>query len=291
MKETLSGKDINAIENADRSLIIKEAIECQKAANALLKEEKYIEAMERSVAAMTIMRKHPDYEDPDFKALLINILFDLAEIHYGMKNYRQSEKDLELLFKLLDNLVKEDEERFGQFHILAMELSTRILRSQKKAMDLLLKQRINADLLYEKVNTGVVAATDKLVDSLCKVASLMASTGDLNGALKFYAEAIKYSKKRSGKVSRKEVKMTVEMAEIMMRIRSMRPRAKRLLNAILPHAIALETVELEQNIMSMLEMIDTDVIPETKWKLFLHKLTTSAKAKLKKKNSDKGEKK
>lgn len=262
--------------------VMQKAIECRTTAGKLVEEEKYLEAMERTVAALRTMREFPDYDNLEFRALLVALLFDLAEIHFALKNYKQSEKELDMLFKVLDNLVKTDEDRFGKFHILAMELSTRILRSRKKALDLLVKQQMNAGALYEKVNSGIAAATDKLVDSLRSVGELLASTGDLRGALKFYAEAIKYSKKRTGRVTRKEVKMTVEMAEIMMRIKHMQPRAKRLLNAILPHAVALETIELEQSILSLIEVIDSYVEPETKWKLFLHKVSTAAKSKFKK---------
>lgn len=272
---------------SDEMNLLREALECRNEAGKLLEEDKYLEAMERTVAALRIMREFPNYENPEFKALLVSLLFDLAEIHYGLKNYKQSEKELDILFNVLENLVKTDEERFGRFHILAMELSTRILRSRKKAMDLLVKQQINTEKLYEKVNSGVVNATDRLVDSLCNLGSLLASTGNLREALKFYAEAIRFSKKRTGRVTRKEVKMTLEMAEIMMRIKSMQPRARRLLNAILPHAIALETIELEQNIMSLLEVLDSEGEPETKWKLFIHKITSAARSKLKKKESAK----
>ena len=266
---------------------LEKTLKCRLEASQYLSREQYLEAMERTVAALKELREFKSYDNLEFRSLLVALLFDLAEIHYGLKNYKQSEKELDVLFKVLDNLVKTDEERFGKFHILAMELSTRIIRSRKKAMDLLVKQQINAGNLYEKVNAGVVAATDKLVDSLRNVGELMASTGDLKGALKFYAEAIKYSKKRTGRVTRKEVKMTVEMAEIMMRLKSMQPRAKRLLNAILPHAIALETVELEQDILTLIGVIDANAETETKWKLFLHKVTQAAKSTFKKKGEKK----
>lgn len=262
---------------------LSEALSCRKTAEEFIAEERYLDAMERTVAALRAMREFPDYDDPEFRALLVALLFDLAEIHFALKDYKQSEKELDTLFKVLDNLVKTDEERFGKFHILAMELSTRILRSRKKALDLLVKQQMNAGALYEKVNAGVVAATDKLVDSLRNVGELLASTGDLKAALKFYAEAIKYSKKRTGRVTRKEVQMTIEMAEIMMRIKQMRPRAKRLLQAILPHAISLETIELEQSIIALTDVIDAEADTDSKWKVFLHKVTTAAKSKFKKK--------
>ena len=261
--------------------ILKKALEYRQEAGDFIRQDKFLEAMERTVVALREMHEFPDYQNPEFRLLFVALLFDLAEIHYSLKNYKQSEKEVELLFKVLDNLVKFDEERFGQYHILAMELSTRIIRSRKKALDLLVKQQITTGSLYEKVNSGIAAATDKLVDSLCTTAQLLAATGDIRGALKFYAEAIKYSKKRTGRVTRKEVKMTVEMAEVMMRLRTMQPRAKRLLNAILPHAVALETVQLEQDIISLIEVIDANEEPETKWRMFLHKVIAGAKSKIK----------
>lgn len=267
--------------SSEEADILRNAIRTREEAGEYLKQDKYLEAMERTVAALKIMRDFPDYQNPEFRSLFVALLFDLAEIHYSLKNYKQSEKEVEILFKVLDNLVKLDEERFGQYHILAMELSTRILRSRKKAMDLLVKQQITTGSLYDKVNSGISAATDKLVDSLCTTAQLLASTGDIRGALKFYAEAIKISKKRAGRVTRKEIKMTVEMAEVMMRLRTMQPRAKRLLNAILTHAVALETVQLEQDIISLIEVIDANEEPETKWRMFLHKVIAGAKGKFK----------
>ena len=264
--------------------ILKNAILARREAGEYINQEKYLEAMERTVAALKIMRDFPDYQNPEFRSLFVAVLFDLAEIHYFLKNYKQSEKEVETLFKVLDNLVKQDEERFGQYHILAMELSTRIIRSRKKALDLLVKQHIATESLYHKVNSGVAAATDKLVDSLCATAQLLAATGDIRESLKFYAEAIKISKKRTGRVTKKEIKMTVEMAEVMIRLRSMLPRAKRLLDAILPHAMSLKAVELEQDIISLIEVIDNNEEPETKWRMFLHKVIAGAKSKLKVKN-------
>lgn len=268
--------------NSPEIKVLEEVMQCRKDVGNLMEGERAMDAMQRTVEGLRAMREFPDFGNIEFRALLVAVIFDLAEIHFTLKDYKQSEKELDTLFKILDNLVKLDETRFGRFHILAMELSTRILRSRKKALDLLVKQQINAGALYDKVNSGVVAATDKLVDSLRNVGQLLASTGDLKAALKFYAEAIKFSKKRTGRVTRKEIKMTIEMAEIMMRIRSMRPRAQRLLNAILPHAISLETIELEQDILALQSLINAEADNESKWKNFIHQLTLSAKAKFKK---------
>lgn len=265
--------------NSKELEIINAALAARATALEMTAEERYIDALERTVAALRTMREFPDFDDREFRSLLVALLFDLAEIHFALKDYKQSEKELEILFKVLESLLKEDTERFGKYHILAMELSTRILRSRKKALDMLVKQQINTGQLYEKVNSGVVAATDKLVDSLRKTGQLLSSSGDYKAALKFFAEAIKFSKKRTGRVTRKEVTMTIEMAETMMRIKQMRPRAKRLLEAVLPHAIALETIELEENILALLEMLTTDETREPRWKAFLHKISLPSRKK------------
>lgn len=263
--------------------VLKKVIDTREESIVFMQQDKYLEAMERTVTALKEMREFPDFKNMEFRMLFVVLLFDLAEIHFWLKNYKQSEKEVDTLFKVLDNLVKIDEDRFAHYHILAMELSTRILRSRKKAMDLLVKQQITNGALYEKVNSGVAAATDKLVDSLCKTGELLGATGDVRGSLKFYAEAIKYSKKRTGRVNAKEIKMSMEMAEVMMRQRSMLPRAQRLLEAILPHARTLGLVDLEQGILSLLDVIKTDSGNESEntWKMFLHKVVNAAKTKFK----------
>lgn len=253
--------------------VLNDALSCRATAFVLAKEERYRDALERTIEALRILREFSDFENLEFRAAFASLLFDLSEIFYDLKDYKQSEHNLEILFRVLDKLVVEDRDRFGEFHILAMDLSTRILRSRKKTIDMLVKQQMTSAALYEKVNSGVVAATDKLVDSLRKEAQLQAATGEYKSALKFYAEAITFSKRRTGQVTRKEIKMTIEMAEIMIRIRSMRPRATQLLNAVLPHAIALETIELEEDILALLEIINLDIEREPKWRTMLQKFS------------------
>lgn len=77
------------------------------------------------------------------------------------------------------------------------------------------------------------------------------------------------------------------MAEIMMRIKSMRPRAERLLNAILPHAVALETIELERDILALLQVIKAEQEQDSAWKVFIHNVTTMAKSRFKKADKEK----
>lgn len=262
---------------------IESALNLRKEAAALYAEEKYDEALARTVDALRRMRDFSDFSHTEFRAILVTLLFDLSEIHFALKDYKQSEKELDMLFKVLEPLLKEESDRFGELHVLAMELSTRILRSRKKTLDLLAKQQINTGVLYEKVNSGVAAASDKLVESLRKGAEMMAQTGDYRGAVRFYMEAIKLAKKRTGRVSRREVKMTIEMARVMMHSRSELARARRLLGAILPHAVALENLDLEQEIIALTEKIDADVAHEPIWRSFLEKVQRSAKAKFSRK--------
>lgn len=258
--------------NEEDRALVERALALHAEAMALAEAEKFDESLERTVEALKEIRNFSDFSHTEFKALLATLLFDLSQVHFSLKDYKQSEKELETLFRVLENLLKEDSERFGPYHVLAMELSTRILRSRKKTLDLLAKQQINTGILYEKVNAGVAAATDKLVESLRKDAELMAQSGDYRGAVRYYMEAVKLAKKRTGRVGRREVRMTIDMARAMMHSRSERDRALRLLNAVLPHAVGLEILEMEQEILAMIQRIESGEGHDTLWKHFTDKL-------------------
>lgn len=257
--------------------LLKEVIYCRQTAEEFVAENRYMDALERIVEGMKTLREFSDFDNIEFRAILLALLFDLSEVHFLLKDYKQSEKEIDIIFKVLEGLLKVDVERFGEYHVLAMELSTRIMRSRKKAMTMLAKQQMAAGLLYDKVNSGVANATDKLVDTLRNIGDLLSSTGDYRAALKFYAEAIKLSKKRAGRVTKKEIELSIDMAKIMMRVRSMRPRAGRLLEAVLSHAISMGEVTLEEDILALIEILNSDVEQEPKWKMFFHKLTKLGK--------------
>lgn len=55
------------------------------------------------------------------------------------------------------------------------------------------------------------------------------------------------------------------MASIMMNVKAMRPRAERLLDAVLPHAISLKEEELEKEIETLKEMIRLQDTMKTSW--------------------------
>ncbi len=271
---------------SEEAKILAGVIATRGEAAEMLANERYMDALERIVTAMRDLRKFPDYDNIEFRALLLALLFDLSELHFYLKDYKQSEKEVDVIFRLLDLLNEVDKERFASHHIEAMALSTRILRSRKKALELLIKRQLKVEEISEKVNAGITAATDKLIEALRGVGLLLASSGDYRAGMKFLAEAIKLSKKRTGRVTRKEIKMTIEMAEIMMRVGSMRPRARRLLNAVLPHAIAQETIELEEDILALIEIIDAREENPSRWKTFMHKLGKATKERFTRKKAE-----
>ena len=251
--------------DSDDARILETVVNQRKEALELFEAEEYNKVLEKTVESLKAMREFSDYGSMEFREAVVVLLFDLSEIHYALKDYKQSKKELEQIFKFLEPLLKLDADRFGKYHVMAMELSTRILRSRKKMLDMLAKQQIHTGLLYDKVHNGVATATDKLVESLCKDAEM------------FYMEAIKLSKKRAGRVTRREVAMTIEVARLLMRSRAQTERARRLLNAVLPHAVALEIVELEQEILGLLDNIEINVIHDSAWRQFMAKMQAATR--------------
>ena len=66
--------------------ILKGVLEVRHEAGEFLRQDKYLEAMERTVAALKMMREFSNYQNPEFRSLFVALLFDLAEIHYYLKN-------------------------------------------------------------------------------------------------------------------------------------------------------------------------------------------------------------
>ncbi len=66
----------------------------------------------------------------------------------------------------------------------------------------------------------------------------------------------------------------------------MRPRARRLLNAVLPHAIVKETIELEEDILALIEIIDAREENPSRWKTFMHRLGKATKDRFTRKKKD-----
>ena len=123
-----------------------QALATRAEAAEMLANERYMDALERIVTAMRELREFPDYDNVEFRALLVALLFDLAELHFYIKDFKQSEKEVDVIFRLLDLLNEADKERFAPLHIEAMALSTRILRSRKKALELLVKRQMKVEV-------------------------------------------------------------------------------------------------------------------------------------------------
>ena len=83
--------DFSFMEKGSRdSEIINEVLGCRATARELISEERYIDALERIVEGMRIMREFGDFENVEFRALLVTMLFDLSEVHFALKDYKQS---------------------------------------------------------------------------------------------------------------------------------------------------------------------------------------------------------
>ena len=73
--------------NSADAEIINAAESCRTTARRLITEERYMDALERTVEALRSLRDFSDFENTEFRALLVALLFDLSEIHFALKDY------------------------------------------------------------------------------------------------------------------------------------------------------------------------------------------------------------
>ena len=80
----------NAFPNDSVDLkVLNDALSCRATAFVLAKEERYRDALERTIEALRILREFSDFENLEFRAVFASLLFDLSEILYDLKDYKQ----------------------------------------------------------------------------------------------------------------------------------------------------------------------------------------------------------
>lgn len=66
--------------------ILKEVNDCRAEAGKLMADERVMDALQKSIEGLRVMREFPDFNNTEFRALLVAVIFDLAEIHFQLKD-------------------------------------------------------------------------------------------------------------------------------------------------------------------------------------------------------------
>ena len=189
----------------------------------------------------------------DFLAALASLLYNLAAVHSALGDNNRATKELTRAQKLFERLVKKNEKRFSPMLLYSIEASTTIITNRDRQLEVLAEYEAKTEQLLKDFEAAPApqakAALAALVDSLKKEGDLALEMGVARNAVKYYSRALRYQKKASKTMGRKELTISIGLAKALSRIINRREAAEQLLTSLLPLATKLkagnEVIEIE----------------------------------------------
>ncbi len=197
-------------------------------------------ALESAESALTVLVAVTAKRNEDYMALVASLLYNLARVHHALDDNARAVKELTRAQKLLERLVKRNAARFSATMVIAVEASTTIYKNRIKQMNVFNHYQTMTELYAGMVGEGKTAearqALGALVDSLKKEGDLILQLGNPRQAVKFYTKALRYHKKLGNTMGIKELRLSIGLAQALLRLANRRDTAQQLLTSLVPLA-------------------------------------------------------
>ena len=218
-----------------------------------IERKDYVMAIDAAVNSLHAVDRIQVKKGDDFIALLAGILYNLAVVHNATGENSRAAKELSKSQKLYERLAKKNETRFAEMLTYAVEASTKIFKSKQKQMAVFAHYHDLTEQYSGMVEGGNVEALSHLIDSLHKEGDIMLEMGNYRDAMKYFTKALRYQKRISTEMGRKELVMSIGLAQSLMHIAKHRESAEQLLSSLMPLARRLGDVEAQNSIISLLD--------------------------------------
>lgn len=215
------------------------------------------EAMRTAAAAMTLLAQEPRRRDEPFLQVLAALLYDISLLHADGGEYRQAERELEKCNKIYERLARQNPDRYGAAHLMALNAATTVYRSRVRQAELLAHYQAATTLYLQMMSDGVEDAATRLIDSLATQGKTLAEMGRHREAVQYYTRALKYLTKLNPDTTPRQVELSVELGESMLKVAGLREKGIHLLNTMLHKALKLNLMDLHHRIANDLAQAQT----------------------------------
>ncbi len=222
--------------------------------SVLIEQKDYSEALfagEQCLRALADLGV--DKNDKDYVAIVAGVIYNLALIHHMIGENSRAEKELVKAQKVFEKLAKKDKTRFGEALVNAIEASTTIFNSRLKQMNVLAHYQVATDMYLDKANRGTTQAILDLVNSLKEEGDLHLKIGNYRDAVKYYTKALRYQKKITSKMDKKDLEISINLGKALLHIINRQSTGEQLLRSLIPLAERLDAKNEINEINSILE--------------------------------------
>lgn len=201
---------------------------------------------------LQLLATQPKRKDEPFLEILATLLFDIAYIHSQNGEYKQAEREMEKSIKILERLAKSDPERYASTVVTALGAATTVYHNRVKQAELLVRYQEATSNYTRMVSEGMTEATERLAESLAAEGDTLARMGRHREAMQYYTRTLKYLQRINPELDERQLRVSVSLAESMLRIDSMRDKAIHLLNTLLHKALKINSPAHHQRISELI---------------------------------------
>lgn len=221
------------------------------------------EALVTGASALSILASEPRRKDEPFLSVLACLLFDLAQAQSARGEFKGAEREAEKTVKILERLARNDANRYGPAHIMAMDASAGIYRSSIKQANILAHAQVATATYLEMMKSSaddaaMRTATDGLIDSLATQGTTLFRMGKAKQAVGFYTRALKLLTRLNPDTDLRSLTMSIDLGEALVATKATRDKGVHLLNTLLHKATRLGADELHRRIVEILVNVRTN---------------------------------
>lgn len=227
-----------------------------------IERQRLDEALVTGASALSILASEPRRKDEPFMECLGCLLYDLAQAHAARGELKSAEREIEKAVKVLDRLARNDANRYGPAHIMAMDASAGIYRSAVKQANILAHVQVATATYLEMMKAGgddaaMRTATDGLIDSLATQGTTLMQMGKPRQAVAFFTRALKLLTRLNPETDLRSLSLSINLGEALVATKATRDKGVHLLNTMLHKATRLGADDLHRRIVDSLVNVRT----------------------------------
>lgn len=210
------------------------------------------EALSTAATALNLLAQDPRRKDEAFLSILASLLYDISLIHNERGQYKQAEREIEKAMKLFERLAKQNPERYGPAHILALDASTDVYRSRIKQVNMLAHHQVATTTYMQMVNSGIEDASNRLIESIATEGRTLSKMGRHREAIQYFTRALKYLTKLDPTFTKRHLELSIDLGEALLNVKTSRDKGIHLLNTMLHKAIKINAEDEHRRIVDIL---------------------------------------
>lgn len=217
-----------------------------------IQAEQIPDALLTAASALNLLSQSPKRKDEPFLSILASLLYDISFIHASRDENKQAEREIEKSMKLFERLARQNPDRYGAAHLLALNASTSVYKSRVKQANTLAHYQAATSTYMQMLSEGMEDAGMRLIESLATEGRTLVKMNRQREAVQYFTRALKYLTKISPDFDLLQLQLSIDLGHALLSVKGTREKGIHLLNTMLYKASKINADEEHRRIVDIL---------------------------------------